>query len=456
MRNDAPLSVIWRRKWIILVTVLLFAAAAAAVSKSLEKVYDTDSTLLISLPVETQSFDAVQASQTVARSYADIIDSPNVARLVATRLGGGTTTREVLDATSFEPVAETQVLKINVEDPDPARAKQIADTYADVFIAYADRELADTTKATVSLADAAPLPTQAARPKPTLYVLIASFLGLGIGLGLAFLRDRVDRRLRTLEDVESRFEMPVLARVPNRGRSDTSVNAFREAHRILRTNLQFATGGRPLRSIAVTSGGEGEGKTTTVAELALSTAEVGQRAIVVEGDFRKPRLQQEFFPDRPPLLPGLSNFLVEAVEIDSAIYSTGRPGVDLVPAGPLPPSPSVLLGARRGRAAVSALLEHADLVIVDCPPLSVGADASVVSGWVDGVILVVDLHSSTDETVRAALRQLDAVQATVIGLLLNRDRRAEVKRYEYYSRDQHVRTDGSSRSKAGTGAGPVN
>lgn len=449
MRNDTPLGVIWRRKWTILATFLIFAGSAAIVSKTLEKVYDTDSTLLISLPAETQSFDSVQAAQTVARSYADIIDSPNVAQLVAARLADGTTRGQVLDATSFEPIPETQVLKITAEDPDPARAKAIADAYADVFIDYADRELADTTKAEVSLADAAPLPITPARPKPTLYVLLASIVGLALGVGLAFLRDRVDRRLRTSEDVESRFDAPVLARVPRRGRSDSSIAAFREAHRILRTNLQFATGGRPLRSIAVTSGGESEGKTTTVAQLALSSAEVGLKAIVVEADFRRPALQSEVLPDQELLHPGFSNYLVEAVDIERIIYPTGRPGLELVPAGPLPPSPSALLESRRGRTAMSALSSHADLVIVDCPPLSVGADASVISGWVDGVILVVDLHSSTDDTVRSALRQLEAVQAPVIGLLLNRDSRAEVKKYEYYHSDNGQKGD-SRLAKAGS------
>jgi len=85
-------------------------------------------------------------------------------------------------------------------------------------------------------------------------------------------------------------------------------------------------------------------------------------------------------------------------------------------------------------------------VLIDCPPLSIGADASVISGWVDGVIVVVDLESSTDRTVRDALRQLEAVQAPVLGLVLNRDSRAEVSRYEYYVAAGAEAEDGSSRS----------
>ena len=292
MRNDSPLSVIARRKWIILATFAIVVVTTAVVSKTLDKVYSTSATLLVAQnsSSEAPTFDTVQASQAIARSYADIIDSPNIATQVATQMGQGLTKDDIQYAVSFEPVPQTQLLKVSAESTDPDRAKGIADTYANVFIGYARTRLADTTKATITLADAAPVPQTPARPRPTLYTMIAAIIGLALGLALAFLRERLDRRLRTQEDVEAQFDQPVLARVPTRGRSDASVTAFKEAHRILRTNLQFASGGRVIKSIAVTSGREGEGKTTTAANLAIASAEVGLRVLVVEADFRRPAL----------------------------------------------------------------------------------------------------------------------------------------------------------------------
>ena len=202
---------------------LAFTLSAAIVSKTLEKIYVTDSTLLVALPADRASFDSVQASQAIARSYADIIESPNVAQLVSDRLSDRPDRQDILDATSFEPVEQTQLLRITVEDPDPERAKEIADAWADVVAQYARDRLQSTTGATVTVADRAPLPTAPDRPKPTLYTLVAAMLGLAIGLALAFLRDRLDRRLRTSEDVEERFDAPVLARIVRRGRSDHSV-----------------------------------------------------------------------------------------------------------------------------------------------------------------------------------------------------------------------------------------
>ena len=435
MKDDSPLAVIARRKWIIIGILLAFVITTAVVSKTLEKIYITHSTLLVALPADSPSFDSVQASQAIARSYADIIDSPNVAQLVANELPGSPDRDDILAKTTFEPVEETQLLQISVEDPSPGRAKLIADTWASVATDYARTRLEPTTGATLTVADRAPRSSEPARPKPTLYTLVAAILGLAIGLGVAFLRDRLDRRLRTSDDVEERFDAPVLARIPRRGRSDVSVSAFREAFRVLRTNLQFASQGRPLRSIAVTSGRDGEGKTTSIAQLAAAYAEVNQRVIVIEADFRRPALERELIPDRDePLRPGLSNYLVEAAELDEVVFPTGRPNVDIIPAGPLPPSPSALLESQRGRALVQELHNsETDVVLVDCPPLPIGADASVIAGWVDGVVLIVDLESSTYESVRDALRQLEAVQASTLGLVINRDRGAAPSSYDYYA-----------------------
>jgi polysaccharide biosynthesis transport protein len=455
MGTESPLAVVLRRKWIVIATVALVVGAAAIFSVSLEKVYSTSSRLLVTLPSDTQSFDTVQASQAIARSYSEVIDSPNIGDRVAQRLG--TAKQAVQGVTSFELIPETQLLKITAENPDPARAQQIANTYAQVFISYGRSDLGRTTKASITLADAAPLPTTPARPRPTLYVMVAGLLAIALGVALAFLRERMDRRLRSSEEVESAFDVPVLARVPRRGRSDASSTAFFEAHHILRTNLQFARGTQRLRSIAITSGRQGEGKTMTAAAIARVSAEVGARVIAVEGDLRRPSLQRSLMPEeREPLTPGLSNYLIESVALDEAIHPTGLANIDIVPPGPLPPSPGALFESRRAQTLIEELGGEADLVLVDCPPLTIGADASIVAGWVDGVIVVVDLQTSTDRSVRQAIRQVQAVQAPLLGLVVNRDREATPGRYAYGEYARPARDPGRLRRLASSGrrAGP--
>jgi capsular exopolysaccharide synthesis family protein len=434
MRSDSPLAVIGRRKWIIIATVLAFAVTTAVISKSLTKIYATDSTLLISLAADNQTFDTVQASQAIARSYADIIRNPNIAQQVADKLGADWTRSKVLDGTTMEVIPETQLLKVHAEDPSPTKAKLLADGYASTFIDFAKQNLEKSTKPTASQAVAAPVPTSAARPKPTLYTLVATLLGLALGLSAAFLRDRLDRRLRSADDVEQAFDARVLARVPRRGRSDTSRFAFKEAFRILRTNLQFSTGrGGPASSVAVTSWSAGEGKTTVSSQLAVAAAETGARVVVVESDFRRPAIQRELMPGQTqPVWPGLSNYLVQSASLDEVLHETPLPGVTLLPAGPLPPSPAGLLEAPRGQTLVDDLLERFDFVVFDCAPLSVGAEAAVISSWTDGVLLLVDLATSTDKGVRDAIRRLDTVQAPLLGLVVNRDRTLEPSAYDYY------------------------
>lgn len=457
--ENSPLTGLYRRKWLIVATALVAVVAAAVASQLVDKVYGTSSTLLVALRSDSQSFDTVQASQAIARSYADIIDSPNIAADVAQELGSGTTKNEIKDATSFETIPETQLLKVNAEAPTARRAKEIADAYATVFIDYARTSLSDTTQASITLADVAPVSGSPSRPKPKLYVVVAGILGLSLGLALALLRERLDRRLRTPEDVEAHFDVPILARIPRRGRTERSSAAFMEAQRVLRTNLQFASVAGRLQTVVVTSAREGEGKTTTSANLALTSAGVGQSVLVVEADLRRPALQKEIVAtDSEPLRPGFTNYLVEASSIEDSIHDTGRPGVSILPSGPLPPSPSALLESRRARSAVSVLQGQADLVIFDCPPLNVGADASILAERADGVILVVDLLSSTEHAVRRALQQLEAARAPLLGIVINRDRSATPSSYEYYTSDAVPPTNGGKRRgrkrvSSGTAAG---
>jgi polysaccharide biosynthesis transport protein len=443
VRQDSPFVVIWRRKTIIIVTLLVFAAAAAAVSKSLDKVYAAESKLLIALPSDLQSFTTVQASQDVARSYGEVIKSTNLANLVAQRMGGGFDADSVAEATTFEPLRETQLLEIRAEDPDPATARRLANTYAQVFTDYATQRLAPTTKARVSLADAAPLPDDPVRPRPTLYTLLAAFVGLALGLLLAFIRERLDRRLRTPEEVEALFEPPVIGRIPRRARTQSSAAMVTESFRLLRTNLRFSGLGGEPRSLAVTSGREAEGKTTVVTQLALVSAEAGLNVVVIDGDLRRPGLEKSVVAEfSEPLSPGLSNYLVEAASLDEVVHSSGKANISILPPGPLPPSPATLLQTDRAQRLVPALLERADLVLVDCPPLNVAADASLISGWVEGVLFVVDLQTSDHVSVRDGLRQLEAVHASVTGLILNRDRTAESDSYAYYVARDRAAGDG--------------
>ena len=433
MRDRSTLGILWRRRVVVAAIFLIFVVFAGVLSKTLPKVYSASSTLIVVPNENAATFDAVQAAQVTARTYSDVVAAPAIAAQVARQLGGGASATSVGNAVSVNAVLETQLLRISAEDRSPAKAQRIANTYAATVIAYVHQYLGSTAGATVALAASATRPTSPARPKPTLYVLIAAILGLSVGVGAAFLLERLDTRLRSAEEVGERFSETILARMPRRGRTAESLNAFNEAFGLLRTNLRFASpNGKPLKLIAVTSARDGEGKTTCVAQMGASMAEVGSHVLMVEADFRRPMLQRQVMPgESAPLRPGLSSYLADGCALEDVVHSTGTENVELVPTGPLPPNPSAFLESPRIGPTLRELAERADLVLLDCPPLSAGADALTLAGQVDGVIVVVDLDRSNERAVRNVLNQLEGVHAPVLGFVLNRDRTAEFA-YDYH------------------------
>lgn len=419
--NLNRLSVVWRRKWLVLATIVVVIGATYAVSKSLTPIYSTSSTLIIAQPGRQQTFDTAQANEEAARSYSQILSGTNFAGQVAHAVGGGLSASKVTSETTIQSVANTQLIKITAEDASRRRAKAIADTYASVFVAYAPR-LTPQTKATITLADYAPLPKSAVRPKPSLYALVAAILGVMAGIGLAFLRERFDVRLRTVEDVAAHTELPILGDIPVR--SKRSMEAFAESFRLLRTTLRFIDQSKPTRSIAIVSWGEGEGKTTVASQLALTLSVSDTRTLVVDGDMVRPGLQPLLLPGiEDPLEPGLSDYVLDAARLHDCLYHASKvPSLQFMPAGRQVPNLSSLLQNRRGRNSFTELQHVAETTIVDCPPLAVGADALTIAAQVDGVILIVDSRHATNATLANATRRLEQVKATTLGIVVNRDR----------------------------------
>jgi polysaccharide biosynthesis transport protein len=433
--DDTPLRILWRRRWIVIGTAILVTATAAVVSKTLTPIYEASARLLVVQADESQSFDAVQAAQVTARTYAEILGSPNLAADVADRLGDGTTRDDVESATSFSTIPETQLLEITAEATSAAGSKRIADTYASAFEAYARTRLEPTTKAQVRLADAAPLPDGPARPQPTLYTAFAGLLSLLLGVGLAFLRERLDTRIRNAEELERDFGLPPLARVPRRDRSREARAAFAEAFRLLRVSLSL--GGEGLeapRSVVFTSTSEGEGKTTTSLHLALAAAEAGQRVIVVEADVYRPRLRAAFGRDvNAPR--GLTTYLAGEDQLDDVLEGTPIPGVQVIPAGPSSRSLLGLLEGGRGHRLLDDLHARADLVVVDCPPLAPRADATLFAARADRCVLVVDLALVNRRALTNAVRTLRSIGAQLQGCVLNRDAQTSASYYAYLADD---------------------
>lgn len=187
-----------------------------------------------------------------------------------------------------------------------------------------------------------------------------------------------------------------------------------EAYRTLRTNLSFYSLDKPLRTLVVTSPAAGEGKSTTVANLAVTMAQSGRRAILVDCDLRRPSLHELF--DRP-VSPGLTNYVMdEAGELP--LQETGIDNLWLLTCGPKPPNPADMLGAARMDQIIAQLADRADIVLFDAPPVMAAADAAILGAKVDGVLLVLQAGKTRRDHSERAREVLEKAKVRIVGATL--------------------------------------
>jgi capsular exopolysaccharide synthesis family protein len=203
-------------------------------------------------------------------------------------------------------------------------------------------------------------------------------------------------------------------------------SAAAEAYRTLRTNIQFSSLDRPLHTLLATSTAPDEGKSTTLANLAITMAQAEQRVILVDCDLRRPTLHTLF---DLPNDAGLTSVILSQ-EDAPPLLTTAVPGLSLLTSGPLPPRPADILGSRRMEAVIARLRGEADIVLFDTPPVIAVTDAAVLATRVDGVLLVLQAGKTSRDRARQARQILEKVKANIVGVVLNN---AQVEReYGYY------------------------
>lgn len=200
-----------------------------------------------------------------------------------------------------------------------------------------------------------------------------------------------------------------------------------EAYRTLRTNIQFSSLDKPLHTLLATSTMPDEGKSTTVANLAVTMAQAEQRVILIDCDLRRPTLHTLF---NLPNEVGLTSLILANDDAALLLQATPVPGLRVLTSGPLPPRPADILGSRRMEAVIERLRAEADVVLFDTPPVVAVTDAAVLASRVDGVLLVLRAGTTTRDRARQAKQILEKVKANVLGVVLNN---AEIERgYGYY------------------------
>ncbi|WP_134703820.1 CpsD/CapB family tyrosine-protein kinase [Ammoniphilus sp. YIM 78166] len=202
-----------------------------------------------------------------------------------------------------------------------------------------------------------------------------------------------------------------------------------ESYRTLRTNIEFAGVDTDLRAIMVTSTGPSEGKSTTVANLAVVTAQTEKRTLLVDADLRKPTVHHTF--DLTNRL-GLTTVLAGQESMANVVQKTLIPNLDIITAGPIPPNPAELLNSKAMTRFIQEVSEQYDQVLFDTPPVIAVADAQILASKLDGVILVVDSGTTNKDVALKAKTQLQNVKANILGVVLNNKKMQGDSYYYYY------------------------
>jgi len=435
-----------RRQWpVVLVLVLLATAAAYAYTDRQVRTYSATTEMFVGITTDSRNTDVSQMSQGGSfvqeriKSYADVVTSPSV----LTSVSEGYDVPVTADQISVTAPADTVLLDISVTDTDPERAAIIANALADKFPSYVAQleRLPGQVSSPVRLSviERATVPTAPVSPRVPLNLALGLLVGLGLGIGAAVLRDTLNTSIDGISDVEritGAVPLGVVPFDPEAGQHplvDAQEHGARaESFRTLRTNLQFADVDRPPRVIVVTSPLPNEGKSISACNLALTLALGGARVVLVDGDLRKPSVGRYMGVSSGA---GLTTVLSGRHDLREVIAVYGRDTLAVLPAGPTPPNPSELLGSQQMADLLATLAEHYDVVVVDAPPLLPVTDAAVLAAAADGAVLVLRHGRSRREDAVRALQSLTAVNAKLLGSVLNfaprRKRRSGYDGYGY-------------------------
>jgi succinoglycan biosynthesis transport protein ExoP len=316
---------------------------------------------------------------------------------------------------------------------DQADLQKLQDTmteyqssYQFVLRNYQNVRLAETQAINNLLVDQpAVVPERPVKPRTLLNTLLAAVVGAVLAVGIAFTAEYLDDTIKAPEDVRQALDTITLGAITRIEASDSNLvtvshprSPISEAYRGLRTNIQFSSLDQPPKTLLITSANPSEGKSTTVANLAVVIAQAGLSVIVVDSDLRRPALHDLFGVANGR---GLTSVVLQSEpDLANWLVPTSVENVRLLTSGPLPPNPSELLGSQRMQTLIGQLAQQADLVLFDSPPLLAVTDAAVLASEVDGVLLIISAGETRRGTVQRAADTLGRVGATLLGAVLNK------------------------------------
>ncbi len=473
------LRILRRRAPVILLCVVLTGVAAFAASKHQRKEYTASAGLYFRSAAQDQEAAGLQViapanPQPETDTNLKLATLPSIAERTATAVGRGLTAGRIRTAVSVSQESDTNLASVAATWTSPSLAARIANVYARQVIAgnrrtdqsyYANalqavnlqiraltpvqqngvqgadlrdranslQVLSHLQSSDVQLVQPASVPTSPSSPLVTRNTALGLILGLLLGVGLALLLERLDRRLMAASAVEQAFGMPILAAIQHSPAYETNPThkvppaAVAETFGLLRARLRYFNADRDLRSLLITSGSMGEGKSVVSLHLAIAEAmSGGSEVVLVEADLRRPSLAQKVGARSSP---GLAEAISRNVTLDDALQEVVLPGrlngsgpatsFQLIAGGAIPPNPAELVESQSMRQLLGELAERFDLVIIDSPPLAVVSDAIPLVSQVSGVVVVCRVGKTTRDAAKHLRNELLKLDAPTLGVVAN-------------------------------------
>ncbi|HVM48570.1 MAG TPA: polysaccharide biosynthesis tyrosine autokinase [Candidatus Acidoferrum sp.] len=302
----------------------------------------------------------------------------------------------------------------------------------------------------VEIVDTAKPGIRPVRPNKPLNIALGIIIGLVVGVGLAFFIEYLDTSVKTIDDVERSLQSPVLGVIPqNVGllMEEGTESPHAEAYRVLRTNLLFSRKDDKLNTVAIVSAGAGEGKSTTVFNLAAVFAQSGQRVLMVDSDLRRPTLHKML---KITNSIGLTNYLLKQNTLEEVIQTTSLPTLDFMASGKLPSSSLGILNSAQMKDLIGELKQRYDFVFFDSPPIMGVSDASILASEVDMTLQIIQYRRYPQPMNIRAKQLIEKVGGNLVGIVLNNINMSQDESYYYYSgyyHDYYYRSEESEPAK---------
>lgn len=418
------------KQFVVVLTVICVLLIGCSYSYNL-KIPMYKSTTTVVLTTEKSNLNTITQydltlNQNLVSTYSEIIKSKRVLRQVIKELNLDLSVGQLSGMVSVGSVADTEIISITVSSDDKYEASEIANEIAKIFT----NEIVELYKIeNINVVDRAEVAKSAYNINLKKDIVIYILLGIAIGYLIIIAGFYFDTTLKSVEEVEEKLKLPLIGTIPLIGKKkktntelvvhENSKSIISEGIKTLRTNLQFSSVDKKLKSVLVASSIPGEGKSFISANLAIAFAQTGKKVLIVDCDMRKGR-QHYIFNVKNEL--GLSDLLISD-NIESCknfFHKTKVDNLFLLTMGTIPPNPTELLGSEKNKKLVELFSKHFDIVIYDGVPINGLSDSLVMSKIVDKVLIVAELKQTPYELINNTKKSLEKVNADIAGVIINK------------------------------------